>query len=177
MIHYSIAFDLNKNIGVAYNSTMRLLGGDDWCCFVDGDSMFLTPYFGRQINEYVNRNPECGLFTCKTNRVRADYMLAGDWMYDDVVYHRHVAHELSSDLSVTDITELAHSSPLSGVLMLVSRKAWAQVGGFKEAGMLGVDNDMHRRMRDAGLKVYMMNGVYVYHWYRGGNRQDVSHLM
>lgn len=177
MIHYAIAFDPNKNVGVAYNATMRLLGEDDWCCFVDGDSMFLNPYFGRQIEEYVNRHPECGIFTCKTNRVAAEYMLVGNWKSDDVVYHKRLAQELSTDLSVTDITGFARDFPLSGVLMLISRKAWTEVGGFKETGMLGVDNDMHRRMRDHGFKVYMMNGVYVYHWYRGGNRQDTSHLL
>lgn len=175
MVHYAIAFDLDKHIGVAYNALMDRLAEDDWCCFIDGDAMFLYPFFGNQIHSYIERFPQVGLFTCRTNRGGPSYMLAGDdWASDDIVYHRKVAAKFSKETGATDVTDMPKR--ISGVLMLLSRKVWKEVGGFKPIGMLGVDNNMHSRVSKAGYRVAMMNGVYVYHWYRGGNRCDTMHL-
>jgi GT2 family glycosyltransferase len=174
MIHYAIAYDLNKDLGKAYNDTMRRLDPGDYGCFIDGDAMFLHPYFGKQLQDYVTKYPDGDLFTCKTNRVGTRYMLAGDWASDDIAKHRQIAARLLSDMSVKDITQ---DALLSGVVMLIKRSSWEAVGGFREDGMLGIDNDMHLRIRRNNGKVYLMNGVYVYHWYRGGQRGHIGHLL
>ena len=36
---------------------------------------------------------------------------------------------------------------------------------------------MYYRVRDAGYKVGIMKGFYLYHWYRGGNPLNKSHLL
>ncbi len=54
---------------------------------------------------------------------------------------------------------------MSGVVILLSRKTWGRLGGFAD-GFLGVDNAIHQAARDLGYRVYLMEGVYVYHWYR-----------
>ena len=56
---------------------------------------------------------------------------------------------------------------MSGVVILLSKKTWALLGGFAD-GFLGVDNAIHQAARDRGFPVYLMEGVYVYHWYRAG---------
>ncbi len=54
---------------------------------------------------------------------------------------------------------------MSGVVILLSKQTWIQLGGFA-SGFLGVDNAIHQAARDHGHRVYLMEGVYVYHWYR-----------
>lgn len=60
--------------------------------------------------------------------------------------------------------------------MLVEKRLWMDVGGFKTEGMLGVDNDFYDRVRKSGRTIRQMRGVYLYHWYRGG-KWDITHLL
>lgn len=176
MIYFNIPWSDEKNIGKAYNSFMELLPRDnDYACFIDGDAVFTTPFFGKQINEIAEAYPECGLFTAMTNRVGSAYQLTGNWQSNDMKEHRATgerAQKLHHDVCI-DITD---RQPFSGVLILIKKSTWLKLGKFKEDGMLGVDTDIHLKAKAAGEKVYLMRGVYLYHWYRGGNRGDTSHL-
>ena len=55
------------------------------------------------------------------------------------------------------------------MLILLSKKLWLDIGGFNENGMLGVDNEFYFKALSQNKIIYRMNGVYVYHWYRGGD--------
>lgn len=59
--------------------------------------------------------------------------------------------------------------------MLIRKDLWCDVP-FREGGMLDVDWDFYRRAVARGERVLLMLGVYLYHWYRGGDREDVTHL-
>jgi hypothetical protein len=65
--------------------------------------------------------------------------------------------------------------------MLISKKVWSDIGGFKEDDMLGVDNEFYFKALSQNKIIYRMNGVYLYHWYRGGdmsrNLQSKKHLL
>jgi len=162
----------HKELGAAYNEFMDRLRPDDWACLIDHDAMFTTTIWHDQMERAINLNPDAGLFVPRTNRIGCGWMkLQGvETKNHDMIYHRCLGRELadSRGATVTDVTiweEQPSRKPLSGVLMLLSKKVWQQVSGFK-AGFLTVDNDMHARIRKAGLKVYLMEGVYLYHWYR-----------
>ena len=73
-----------------------------------------------------------------------------------------------------DITNL---KPLSGVMILISKKTWKSIGKFTENRMLGIDNDIHKKVRQNGLRVGLMKGIYLYHWYRNGNINNKEHLL
>lgn len=171
MIFYSTPFRSDKNVGRYYNDFMGLLSEDDWACFTDGDAMFTTPFYGKQIEDCIKDD---AVYTAVTNRVMVPYQTVGDWSSNDMAYHRQLGDKLYREkyASVTDIT---NQQLLSGVLILISKKLWKKLGGFDE-GTLGVDNSIHRKARDLGEKVYLMGGVYLMHWYRGGNKNDKSHL-
>lgn len=178
MIYYHTPYSLKKDISEYYNNAMSLLENDnDWCCFVDGDAMFLQPNFGHIIDQYTQQN-DFGLLTCYTNRVGTGYMLEyGMWDIDDIKEHRKKAVEVfeRNQYNIMDITNL---SPLSGVLMLLKKETWLKAGGFTHKGMLGVDNSIHYNVRNNGMKVGLMMGLYIFHWYRSGkNIHDKSHLM
>lgn len=177
-VHHYIPWDSNKNIGVSYNKMLSLVDDDDWVCFLDGDAVHTSPFFGKRIEEVIVNNSNFSMFTCVTNRIGCPYQVAQrvNQSTDDQRYHRDFGENLwnANKTLVLDITNL---QLFSGVLILINKNAWQKVGGFKETGMLGVDNDIHTKFKNAGLKVGLMKGIYVQHWYRGGNINNKNHLL
>jgi hypothetical protein len=177
-VHFIIPWSTEKNIGKVYNETMKMVGDTDWVCFLDGDAVNTITYFGANIERIIRKNPEYSLFTCQTNRVIRNYQLLEnvDWENNDMEYHRNIGEELwlKNGVSVEDITDL---KPLSGVMILTSKETWEIIGGFPEEKMLGIDNEIHKKVKDHQLKVGLMKGVYVYHWYRNGNKKTINHLI
>ena len=91
--------------------------------------------------------------------------------------HRQLGAKLQAEryARVTDVTDWK-SQAISGVLILIKKELWTRVGGFKE-GTLGVDNDIMYRTRAAGERICLMEGVYMYHWYRAGIKENKKHLL
>lgn len=176
-IYYTIPWDTSKNIGKSYNQFMSLLQEEDWACFLDGDAVHTTTYFGKHIEQVVANNSDYGLFTCYTNRIGCSYQMPGNyWTNDSQAYHRNIGEKLWKQHG-TNVLDITNKSPLSGVLILINKSKWSEVGGFKEEKMLSVDNDIHLRFKNAGFKVGLMQGIYVQHWYRNGKQKEKSHLL
>ena len=169
MIYTHIAYDLDRNLGAAYNRFMELLGEDDWACFLDHDAMFTTEDWYKQLDALTEQFP-LGTFYGVTNRV-GNYLQVvnekGSWDNHDIWFHREVGAQKKTDYG-TSVTPFPADDPrfLSGVVILVSKRTWVTIGGVKD-GFLGVDNDLHKKCNKHELPVYMMHGVYVYHWFRG----------
>lgn len=176
-VHHIIPWNSDKQIGKSYNESMNMVGINDWVCFLDGDAVHTNPFFGNRIEQVINSNPDFSLFTCYTNRIGCQYQIAPsvDKTSNDQGYHRNFGEHLWKTFG-TKVVDITTNSPLSGVVILIKKSAWLQVGGFKETGMLGVDNDIHYKFKNSGFKVGLMKGVYVQHWYRGGDQNNISHL-
>lgn len=168
MIYTFVAYDLEKNLGRAYNKCMDIVpNDDDWVFFLDHDATFVQPDWYKNLNKIIEQNPEYDLFTCVMNRCGSRYQLVDgvDKNNHDIRYHREVGKKLSEvpdDKAVVDIT---NSQPLSGVVIIAKKKMWKVIGGAKD-GFLGVDNDIHVKCRQNGMKVGLIRNLYVYHWYR-----------
>lgn len=177
-VHHVIPWNSNKVIGKSYNETMELINDNDWVCFLDGDAVHTSPFFGSRIELVINENPNYDLFTCYTNRIGCSYQIPPnvDSNTNDQKYHRDFGENLWNT-HTTKIKDITNNSPLSGVVILIKKSAWSKVGGFVESGMLGVDNDIHVKFKNFNLKVGLMMGIYVQHWYRGGNINDKKHLL
>jgi GT2 family glycosyltransferase len=162
------AFDTTGNIGIAYNDVMQN-SSFEWVGFKDDDVMFLNhnwyAMFLRAI-EVVGEN--AGMITCFTNRIGCPLQKAPDVdrHINDIAYHKRVAEELLEEHgpAATDVTN-SQFNP-SGMCFVTSKKAWYDVGGFKKTGLLGVDTTYGGRLKEKGYKVYLLKGLYVYHWYR-----------
>lgn len=171
MILDCIPYSTEKNLGKAYNDTMRLLGDDDHACFRDGDTCWLTPDYGVHLAEYVRLYPNAVL-TCWTNRIneRAEQQ----WPYDrdnpDMRFHLNCA--ILAQNKLYNVTPL-HGF-VSGFCMVVPKSVWnkhkfAEVQVYEDRGphnLLGVDNDFTNRVRAAGVPVLRMDGLYIWHTYR-----------
>ena len=144
----------------------------EWVCFIDHDAMPVTPDWFGVLQGHIETNPDAGLFTCRTNRIgNGEQKVVGvDQANHNILYHKDIANDLIEVNTLRDVSEANEGWPshvISGVLMLTSKTAWKKAGGFRtKGGHIGLDNDYHRRIRNAGLKTYIMWGFYVYHRYR-----------
>lgn len=182
MIYYSIPFDSTKNLGVYYNKFMSILPNDnDFGCFIDADAMFTTHTYGKQLEDIAKEYPQVGVFVGVTNRIGCKWQLApeADRVTNDVKYHREFGEALLKNkyLYCEDVTHKPKEYVLSGFLIMIKKSTWKKIGGFKETGMLGVDNDIHWKCQDHNIPVYKMDGVYLYHWYRNGEAKNKQHLL
>jgi len=187
MIYYSIPYSIEKNLADYYNKFMEVLpSDDDYACFVDGDTIFTTSDYGHIIHEAVMAYPNIGCFTCYTNRVYNKKQVVSGIDYDsnDIIYHRKIGNSLktvfgSTCVDITDPTvEKEKPRYLSGCLILIKKSLWRKINGFKNLNaMLGVDNELNKDIIAVGEKIYLMKGVYIYHWYRWPDIKNVSHLL
>ena len=177
MIYYHTPYAINTNIGNYYNHAMEITPkDDDWVVFTDRDVWFPHPHYGHIIQKY-SETKEYGLLTCMTNRVGEDYQTWSKrhWKEESNAKHVEIAKE-TYDIHGTKIVDITNKTPLSGMLIMIKKSTWKNSGGFKEDGMLGVDNAIHNSVREIGERVGLMTGLYVWHYYRNGDGQDTSHL-
>ena len=174
MIHNCIAYapqSTAMNIGAVYNQFMEMIGDDDWACFLDHDAMFTTHNWYKILEAAVkyteDKKVPIGLITGVTNRIgnveqRIFDKRSIDAQNHDMYFHRKIGNDRLTNygLSVRTAKNL-----ISGIVMLTSKKVWKTSGGFKD-GFLSVDNEYDRRARMAGFTTVIMDGLYIYHWYR-----------
>lgn len=164
------------NLGLTYNRLMEA-SPTQWVCFLDHDAMWLTKDWHRDLVEATSHAHAegIGMMSCRTNRIGTSAQrLKGQQNNHDIAKLRRVAKNVrdsfEGDLERAIDTDVIY---LSGVMLLVDRNAWHEMGGFAP-GFLGVDYDACVRMRRAGYKVGLMRHVVVYHWWRGDG--DMSHV-
>lgn len=178
MIYFFSPYSQEKQLGKAYNDCMSLLPSDnDYACFTDLDVMFLTPNIGHQLQDIVTKyeTHNVGLFTCLTNRVGNLQQCYLNQISQDpnISNHRHIALKLQSE-NYDQVEELTNI--ISGHFMLVKKSVW-NACKFKEEGILAVDNNFSRKVLTKGFKIYLLKGVYVFHYYRlNEGRQNKQHL-
>lgn len=155
------------NLGYAYNQQVERLRDDDWACFIDHDACFTTREWYPQLEAITKKLDEAAVLTAKTNRVGSPWQIAPgvDPNNHSMEYHRSVGERILRDFGVKLRTIIAADGYMSGVVILLSKTTWKLLGGFTD-GFLGVDTDLHRTAAAKGVSVYLMEGVYVYHWYR-----------
>ena len=161
-----IAYGVNYTLGAAYNRIMETVPSDGWMAFLDHDAMFTTEGWRDQLRAAIAENDNPGLFAAMTNRIGRKTQIApgcpqGHQLEDHRVFGEKLLKEHGG--CGRDITN--QRSPLSGVVMCISRRGWEKMEGFHD-GFFGVDNWAHRDMKKTGLRVYLLPGLYVYHVYR-----------
>lgn len=175
-IHVCTPFDLDKNLGVAYNEEFARCPDDDWLCVIDYDVMFLSPNSIPIMYQYINLFPDAGMFTCRTNRIHSlqNCQLVEDVPSenDSIRYWIEQAKEREKRVPETSIITM----PISGFLMLVSKKVWIHNKIFVSGKCLGVDNEFSAKILRSGKKILCMEGLLVWHTYRLHDIHDKSHL-
>jgi FkbM family methyltransferase len=165
VLQASVPYADDRNLGRAYNAVMAALPEDGWAILIDHDAVFTTPEWHRQVAAAVLQYPQ-GCFAPVTNRIKCPFQQVPDVDPDnhDMTYHRSVGARLMANLTLTDVTQDERTP--SGVVMVLSKAAWREAGGFPN-GLHYVDRLMWEALRMVGRHTYIMQGVYVYHWHRG----------
>lgn len=165
MILICTPYRKDRNLGKAYNEIMQMLSDNDSACFTDGDTCFLTPDFGTIIQNYHERYPNTVL-TCKTNRIHRLSKQLDGWQMDEECNVRDLITKAESRKHLTTVTEIRPGEGMSGVLMVVSKKIWKEVPFIENGGCLGVDSQFRIDLHNAGIKTYIMDGLFIFHQYR-----------
>ena len=177
MIYFFTPFSFQLDLGSMYNHYCQLVPNDeDWICMIDHDVNFLNTRTAYQIQDITRKYPETGLFTCVTNRVGNPHQCYKKElsMNPDINYHKDIADKLMQEQYLTVIES---KRVISGLLMVFKKSTWKKVGGFKP-GILTVDNDFSQKIMSKGLKVQIMIGVYVFHYYRlKEGKKYIKHLI
>jgi len=166
-------FAVDLNYGRACNDVVARLPQGSWACVMDHDMMFTTPHWYRQLQEAAAAAP-LDLVGVVPNRCAAPWQRARevDDNNHDVAYARAAGRKRLERRTLLDVTD---TMGIAGVAMLFSKETWAAAGGFAD-GLLCVDHQFHYAVRALGRRVYLHEGVYVYHWRRafgdGINQRD-----
>lgn len=179
MIHYLTPYSTEGNIGKAYNEAIACVPNEeDWVVLRDGDTMFLTPNWGRVIEENLKLHGEdYALLGAKTNRVGVYHHRVEGMFYNMYIrdhYFKALELEESSKLKVQKV-----GFDIAGFFMAFQKKTWQAVGGFEENTAV-FDRIFTRKVRQINGKVGVLEGVYLLHGYRIWTdfpEDDVRHLV
>jgi hypothetical protein len=175
-IHIIEPFALDKNLGRAYNEACALVPDMDWVCLKDVDCMFLLPDQVNMMYEYAIQNPDC-LLSCYVNRIHhlSPQLFNGTLsMNFNVKIHIEIAEQLRFRAYKTRRV----NKPISGVLLLFPKSLWLIYKFSEDMLCLGVDSTWTAGLLDAGVNIFMMESIYLFHIYRiqqGVNNK--SHLL
>lgn len=155
-------YSMDKDLGSQYNKIMSM--AQETVCFTDGDTMFLTPDFGHIIQYYHNLYPEAVL-TCKTNRIHP-LSKQLDGSIDNLCDIRMLISRAEARKHVKTVTEIMPGEAMSGLLMVVPFSVWQKVKFVENKGLLGIDSQFRKDLHAAGIKIFIMDGVFIFHQYR-----------
>lgn len=157
-IQYLTPYAVDLNIGKAYNDAIADTSAE-WICLRDGDTMFLTPDWGRVIDEVIS-NAEYDLYGCVTNRLGdTTQTVPGMFNEMDITKHYEKAKEVESKYSVTP-----HSGAVAGCFMLFKRSLWEQIKFAENTPCF--DFIFTRDAERLGYKIGLIRHLYIFHGYR-----------
>ena len=109
---------------------------------------------------------------------------------NDIEFHKKVA-KLLWQKNKTDLIEVNQSflnsrktssgdlSYFSGTCFLIRKSLWRKINKFKSIltdgfsrKLIGVDNRLHKDVLEAEESLYLMKGIYSYHWYRNSKNKE-----
>lgn len=163
-IFYSNPYRSDKNIGKAYNDFIKSLQAEDndWVVIQDGDMMYLTPDWGRRIEDALALDGEkFGLVGCYTNRLNSKNQLHKNTFSEETDICKH--YEIALTYNQDGIEPFKHI--VAGLWMAFQIKTWKKLGGFTENN-ISCDAIFNAKVRDAGMKVGLIRSLYVFHLYR-----------
>lgn len=170
MIYHFNAIFAHGNLAKYYNDCCNIVPNqNDWIALWDSDVFLYNTFvnWGEYLQKAINENPDIKLFSCITNRIGTHKQRLTPNMDNnvDIVKHYYQAREIYNN-SKYKIDRSAKT--LSGFFMMFKKETWSAVGGFDESngGYIGVDTQFSREISNKGWKMGILQGMYVYHYYR-----------
>jgi len=173
----------DKNFGKAINEIIKGLPDEDWICLRDIDTIPPAHEQFFSACEEIAFGNKLDLIGCMTGRIgMKNQLLNGEFSENtDFMTERRKAQDLYAKFGskVLQINET-----IAGMFMLFSKKTWEKVGGFPEGAIQiegrFIDYHFSKAVKDAGLKIGIAKGIYLFHTYRLGApdvRKAITHLL
>lgn len=174
MIWYFVPGRGDKNIGKSLNEHCELVKNEeDWIVTRDGDTMFLPPFWAKQIEDIIERHGnDYQLFVPVTNRVASlkQRPYPEDFENYDILHHNEIAERLFEQ----NYSEVERYTGIPAGLMLVfQKKTWTKLKFLENC--ITFDTVFGRRLRMKGGKIGLMTGLYVFHGYRIGKPNPTTY--
>lgn len=168
------------DLGAAIQRHMDVIPDDSWALMLDHDIAFLSDSWFRQCEDVIALHPDAGVITCMTTRLCGGVarwnMCGDDGCHDISVLRQYAAmREVTHAGIIRDITlrkTRGGKGAISGFFLLISKRCWekSKRTPYPWCGYHRMDKRLHIRMVLAGFKLLLMEGLVVYHWFRGTNR-------
>jgi len=167
-IHVCVPFEPGRKLAYAYDRAMEDSKAE-WVLMYDHDIFLSTNplWYIMSLNAIKQlEGKKVGWITAKTNRIGNKsqlYPVPND--NDNLNYHIEIASKLYKKNK--NLLSLVKGNP-SGFFILTNKTACADVGGFDDIGkgLSGVDNNYSKKLRAKGYGLYVMEGLYLYHYYK-----------
>ena len=165
-------YALDKNYFDAIDEEMARLNDNEWGVIMDLDTMPLRPEFGFQLQAYINKYPDTGMFTCYASRCHYQRQIRKGTQTENpnILYHKLMADKTYRDLTL-QVKELDRR--IAGHLMMIKKSTWKLIRpevqkrvAAKGKKILGVDTQISNVIRQKGLKILLMRDVYLFHFLR-----------
>jgi GT2 family glycosyltransferase len=160
-IDVRIPYEPGGKLGEDYNRIMKETP-HNWVLFLDHDIFLsLNPNWYYICQHAIEKEPNVGVFTCKTNAHHSNTgqqdpeAPKGADLFEHLDYSRKVWEKNKYHCSPID--------KISGFFMLVNKQAWGKANGFPGKAMFKEDWDFSRKVKKAGYKLAIIDGLYVYH--------------
>lgn len=170
MIYFFTPYSLQLKLLDAIDQYMQLLQPDDWAVIMDGDIMFLHPDFGHQIERHIMAHPHTGLFTSYASRChyRTQVPEGVDMENDSIRYHKRIAN-IRKSIFYGESRQIERK--IAGHLMVIQKRTWDRIRAIvletaSGKHILGVDTKISKAVMTIGLKILLMEDVYVLHYCR-----------
>lgn len=174
-IWYTTPYATDGNVGREYNEFCENVPGrDDWIVIRDGDCMFLTPEWGRQIEEVLRvHGDDYQVYGAMTNRIRSPHQRVVPDLFDeaDIRVHVQKAFELEKE-NWGKVT--SGGVGVAGFFMAFRRSTWEKTP-FREKQKT-FDTLFCADVMRAGGKIGLMTGVYLLHEYRIWSDNPLSEI-
>lgn len=183
MIYFFTPYSFEKKLFEAFDEYMSLvINPEDWICFTDGDTAFLRSDFGHKIQEYIDKYPDTGLFTCYASRCHYEQQVPKGAQPENpsILFQKSLCEELNQvyHLQVEEI-----SRRIAGHLMVLQNKTWLRIRKkvrirCESKNILGVDTKISNEILNCSLKIRLMKGIYIFHYLRMAEGYDYKdHLV
>lgn len=171
MIYFFTPYSFKKKLFEAYDSYMQLIADpEDWGCLMDGDMAFLLSDFGHQIQDYIDKCPDTGMFTCYGSRCPYGHQIK-DGINSDSDSIKYI-FENTANMHRRDHGKLSPiNRNIAGHLMVIQKKTWTKYRDQIEkqsacANIQAVDTAISTILLKNKEKIMMMDGMQVFHYYR-----------
>lgn len=167
-IQYITPFATDLNIGREYNERIAELPDHCYIVLRDGDTMFLTSDWGKQIQEIITKNSHYDIIGCMTNRLAIPQQLVPG-MFDEPDIGKHL--ETAENLQQFR-TEVFKSNMAAGLCLIFHKSVW-QKCKFKENTVI-FDRIFCIDAKLKGFNIGIAKGLYLFHLYRW-NKPNPQH--